>query len=61
MKKNMEELKDTGSYLEVDEDQRLDVDEGEALNALEGGDDTKGLEDIYANPDQLPEEVKVSE
>ena len=43
---------DTGIVAEVPEDQRLDVDEGPDSDAIEGGDDTDGLEDVYANPGQ---------
>lgn len=49
-------MKDTGTISEVAEQLRLDVDEGEGANALEGGDDTTGLEEVYANPGEVVDE-----
>jgi hypothetical protein len=49
-------VEDTGQLAAVPEQLRLDVDEGFYSNALEGGDDTDGLEEIYANPGELIDE-----
>jgi len=46
-------MKDTGEIAEVPLEQRLETDEGEGSNALEGGDDTEGLEAIYAAPGEV--------
>lgn len=48
-----EEDTDVGTIAEVDEEHRLDVDEGEGANALEDGDDTDDLEDVYADPGEV--------
>jgi len=45
------DYEDTGTILEVPEDQRLDADEGADNYALVGGEDLEGLEEIYENPD----------
>jgi hypothetical protein len=44
---------DIGVVAEVPEDQRLDVDEGPDSDAIEGGDDTDELDEIYANPGEF--------
>ncbi len=43
-------MTDPTDIYDVPEDERLDTDEGEGANALEGGADDD-LNDIYANPD----------
>ena len=43
---------DTGVIAHVPEDLRIDVDEGEEANALDGGSDDL-LDDIYDNPGVL--------
>jgi hypothetical protein len=44
---------DIGTIAEVPEDDRLDVDEGEGVNALEGGDDSEAAEAAFRNPGQV--------
>lgn len=45
-------MDDPADLFEVPEDERLDADEGEGANALEGGPDDD-LEDVYENPGQV--------
>jgi len=47
-------MRDTGDIAWVSEEERLDSDEGEGSNALEGGADDN-LEDIYENPGEVVE------
>lgn len=51
----MSKIQDTGDIAEVPPEQRLEVDEGEGANALEGGDDAE-LDDIYEDPGTVVEE-----
>lgn len=52
-----DEPRDTGDIAEVSESERLKTDRGEGSNALEGGDDTDGLDAVYAEPGEVvPEE-----
>ena len=44
---------DTGSVAEVPEEQRLDVDGGEASDALEGGDDSDAAEAAFRDPGEV--------
>lgn len=47
---------DTGMLTSVPKKDRLDVDEGEGVNALEGGADDDDLDAIYADPGEVVEE-----
>jgi hypothetical protein len=44
---------DTGTASEVPEEERLDIDEGEGANALEGGDDSDAAEQAFQDPGEV--------
>ena len=44
---------DTGTVAEVPEEERLDIDEGEGANALEGGDDSDAAEQAFQDPGEV--------
>jgi hypothetical protein len=46
----MDEDFDPITYYEVNEELRVDVDEGLETDALEDGDDTDRLDEVFANP-----------
>ena len=50
MSESAAEPQDTGTVSEVPEEARLDVDEGEGANAMEGGDDSDAAEQAFQNP-----------
>jgi hypothetical protein len=50
MNETTPDQQDTGTLGEVPEEERLDVDEGEGANALEGGDDTDAAQEAFENP-----------
>lgn len=54
----MDDDLDTGELAEVPADQRLDVDEGDGSDALDGGADDD-LADVYADPGEIvrPEDL----
>jgi hypothetical protein len=47
------EQEDTGTLAEVPEEQRLDTDEGEGANALEGGDDGDVAQQAFEDPGEV--------
>jgi hypothetical protein len=44
---------DTGTLAQVPEEERLDTDEGEGANALEGGDDSDAAQRAFENPGEV--------
>lgn len=44
---------DTGTIAEVPDDQRIDVDEGDGANALEGGDDSDAADEAFRDPGEV--------
>lgn len=50
-------MKDTGDIAHVEEHKRLDTDElGLGSNALDGGPDDEGLDEIYLDPGEVVED-----
>ena len=50
-------MEDTGDLMEVPEEERLDVDGTDDSDyALEGGDDSVLLQEVYDNPGEVIEE-----
>lgn len=44
---------DTGTIAEVPEEERIEVDEGEGANALEGGDDSEAADKAFRDPGEV--------
>jgi hypothetical protein len=44
---------DTGTIAEVPEVERIDIDEGEGANALEGGDDSDAADQAFRDPGKV--------